>query len=40
FTPEDFAFLHPGGALGKRLMLKVDDVMEIHRQLDQTRQIT
>ena len=27
FTAEDFAFSHPGGALGKRLLLQVDDVM-------------
>ena len=27
FTAEDFAFSHPGGALGKRLLLKVADVM-------------
>jgi arabinose-5-phosphate isomerase len=27
FTAEDFAFSHPGGALGKRLLLKVSDVM-------------
>ncbi|MDZ7338736.1 MAG: KpsF/GutQ family sugar-phosphate isomerase [candidate division KSB1 bacterium] len=27
FGPEDFAFLHPGGSLGKKLRLKVDDVM-------------
>ncbi len=27
FTAEDFAFSHPGGALGKRLLLKVGDVM-------------
>ncbi len=27
FTAEDFAFSHPGGALGKRLLLKVNDVM-------------
>ena len=27
FRPEDFAFLHPGGYLGKKLLLKVDDVM-------------
>jgi arabinose-5-phosphate isomerase len=25
--PEDFAFHHPGGALGKRLLLKVSDIM-------------
>ncbi len=28
FTREDFAFLHPAGTLGKRLLLKVDDLME------------
>jgi arabinose-5-phosphate isomerase len=28
FTREDFAFLHPSGSLGKRLLVKVDDVME------------
>ncbi len=27
FTPEDFARSHPGGSLGKRLLLKVADVM-------------
>ena len=27
FTAEDFAFSHPGGALGSRLLLKVDNVM-------------
>lgn len=27
FTAEDFAFSHPGGTLGKRLLLKVGDVM-------------
>ena len=27
FTAEDFAFSHPGGALGKKLLLKVQDVM-------------
>ncbi len=27
FTAEDFAFSHPGGALGRRLLLKVDDIM-------------
>ncbi|RMG61057.1 MAG: KpsF/GutQ family sugar-phosphate isomerase [Calditrichaeota bacterium] len=28
FSREDFAFLHPAGTLGKRLLLLVDDVME------------
>ncbi|GAB5414721.1 MAG: arabinose-5-phosphate isomerase KdsD [Congregibacter sp.] len=27
FTAEDFAFSHPGGALGRKLLLKVEDVM-------------
>ncbi|WP_372780174.1 KpsF/GutQ family sugar-phosphate isomerase [Litorivivens sp.] len=27
FTAEDFAFSHPGGALGRKLLLKVDDIM-------------
>lgn len=27
FTAEDFAFSHPGGNLGRRLLLKVEDVM-------------
>ena len=27
FRREDFAFLHPGGNLGKRLLLKVEDIM-------------
>lgn len=32
FSAEDFAFSHPGGALGRRLLLKVDDIM--HRGAD------
>lgn len=27
FSAEDFAFSHPGGALGRRLLLKVSDIM-------------
>lgn len=27
FTPEDFAMLHPGGSLGKRLSLRVEEIM-------------
>jgi len=27
FKEQDFAFFHPGGALGKRLLLKVEDLM-------------
>lgn len=33
FTAEDFAFSHPGGALGRRLLLKVDDVMHTGKQI-------
>jgi len=28
FTAEDFAFSHPGGALGRKLLLRVTDVMQ------------
>ena len=27
FTPEDFAMSHPGGSLGRKLLMRVDDVM-------------
>ena len=27
FTVDDFAFLHPGGSLGKRLSLKIEEIM-------------
>ena len=27
FTPEDFALSHPGGALGRKLLLRVNDIM-------------
>lgn len=29
FTAEDFALSHPGGALGKRLLIRVEDLMHI-----------
>jgi len=32
FKEKDFAFFHPGGALGKRLILKVDDIMRKGRE--------
>jgi arabinose-5-phosphate isomerase len=32
FTPEDFAKYHPGGALGKKLLLRVNDMLEGHRK--------
>ncbi len=33
FTAEDFAFSHPGGALGRNLLLKVEDVMHGGREI-------
>ncbi len=33
FTPEDFARLHPGGSLGRRLLLRVKDVMRTGERL-------
>jgi arabinose-5-phosphate isomerase len=33
FTAEDFALSHPGGALGRRLLLTVDDVMHSAERL-------
>lgn len=33
FTAEDFAFSHPGGALGRRLLLKVEDLMHTGQEL-------
>ncbi|HEY0289943.1 MAG TPA: KpsF/GutQ family sugar-phosphate isomerase [Pseudomonas sp.] len=35
FTAEDFAFSHPGGALGRRLLLKVEHVMHTGAELPQ-----
>ncbi|PTS85850.1 D-arabinose 5-phosphate isomerase [Pseudomonas sp. HMWF032] len=35
FTAEDFAFSHPGGALGRRLLLKVENVMHTGNNLPQ-----
>ncbi|ADL13669.1 KpsF/GutQ family sugar-phosphate isomerase [Acetohalobium arabaticum] len=32
FEPEDFALYHPGGSLGKRLLLKVEDVMHVRER--------
>ena len=33
FTKEDFAFSHPGGKLGKRLTLKVSDLMHTDKEI-------
>ena len=32
FKPEDFALYHPGGSLGKKLLLTVDDVMHVRER--------
>jgi arabinose-5-phosphate isomerase len=36
--PEDFAFHHPGGALGKRLLLKVEDIMHVGESIPLVRE--
>jgi len=33
FSAEDFAFSHPGGSLGRRLLLLVDDIMHSGAQM-------
>ncbi len=33
FTAEDFAFSHPGGALGRKLLLKVEDIMHTDNEI-------
>lgn len=38
FTPEDFAFSHPGGSLGKRLLLTVESLMAKGARLPQVKQ--
>lgn len=40
FTAEDFAFSHPGGALGRRLLLKVEHVMHAGTELPQVQRGT
>lgn len=35
FTAEDFARNHPGGTLGKRLCLRVDDIMRTNQEIPQ-----
>ncbi|WP_295484330.1 KpsF/GutQ family sugar-phosphate isomerase [uncultured Pseudomonas sp.] len=40
FTAEDFAFSHPGGALGRRLLLKVEHVMHAGDELPQVQRGT
>lgn len=33
FTPEDFAQFHPAGSLGRRLLLRVDDIMHTDKEI-------
>ena len=33
FTPEDFALSHPGGALGRKLLLRVNDIMHTGNEI-------
>ncbi|HLA30957.1 MAG TPA: KpsF/GutQ family sugar-phosphate isomerase [Pseudomonas sp.] len=40
FTAEDFAFSHPGGALGRRLLLKVENVMHAGASLPKVQRGT
>jgi len=40
FTADDFAFSHPGGALGRRLLLKVENVMHTGDALPSVRRGT
>lgn len=40
FTAEEFAQYHPGGALGKKLLLKVSDVMHVAPAIPVTGQTT
>ena len=39
-SAEDFAFSHPGGALGRRLLLKVEDIMHSGEQIPQVLENT
>lgn len=40
FTAEDFAFSHPGGALGRKLLLKVADIMHSGNAVPRVRETT
>jgi arabinose-5-phosphate isomerase len=39
FRPEDFAFLHPGGALGRRLTMRVEDIMHTGEEVPVVNQM-
>ncbi|MAT52794.1 MAG: D-arabinose 5-phosphate isomerase [Porticoccaceae bacterium] len=38
FTAEDFAFSHPGGALGRKLLLRVEDIMHHGSEVPRVRE--
>lgn len=40
FTAEDFAFSHPGGALGRKLLLRVKDIMHGGGEVPRVREAT
>jgi arabinose-5-phosphate isomerase len=40
FRKEDFAFFHPGGALGRKLLLKVEDIMRTGSALAKVKEDT
>jgi len=40
FKKEDFAFYHPGGSLGKKLLLKVEDIMRTGSSLAKVKETT
>jgi arabinose-5-phosphate isomerase len=40
FKSEDFAMLHPGGALGKKLLLRVEDLMHVQEEIPLVEQDT
>lgn len=37
FTAKDFAYSHPGGQLGRRLLLLIDDIMHVGNQIPHSR---
>ncbi len=40
FKPEDFALFHPGGSLGRKLLLKVEDIMRKEKKVPLVRENT
>ncbi len=40
FRPEDFALFHPGGALGKKLLLRIEDLMHVDEEMPLVREET